>query len=289
MPPLCTAGFGIATAQWNYFAGAFYLFLINSVFISLSTYIVVRIMRFRPKEFLDLDREKKVKRYIALFVIVTIIPSIYTAFNVVQETLFKRQANEFINHEFIFDNAQVISKRIDYHPGGSTIDITLFGTPLTQETIHQINQKMPNYKLENCQLNIRQGQTGQAGLDMATVELLNQQIKTGIIEDLYQKNEEQIKTRDDRIKVLESEIIKFRSREVPIADLIQEIKALNSNVTEISIAPAVLSHVDSTKQDTLYLAYLNFEKRPGAAEVTKIEEWLKARIKADKVKIVRNY
>ena len=59
MPPLCTAGFGLATAQWTYFLGAFYLFLINSVFISLSTYIVVRIMRFRPKEFLDPDREKK--------------------------------------------------------------------------------------------------------------------------------------------------------------------------------------------------------------------------------------
>ena len=148
---------------------------------------------------------------------------------------------------------------------------------------------MPNYNLDNCQLNIRQGQSGQAGLDMATVELLNQQLKTGIVEDLYRKNEEQIKNRDDRIKVLESEIIQFRSREVPIADLIQEIKAINSNVTEISIAPAVLSHVDSTKQDTLYLAYLNFKKRPGAAEILKIEQWLMARIKSDKVKIVRNY
>ena len=53
MPPLCTAGFGLATAQWNYFFGAFYLFFINSVFISLSTYLIVRLLRFKPKEFLD--------------------------------------------------------------------------------------------------------------------------------------------------------------------------------------------------------------------------------------------
>ena len=74
-----------------------------------------------------------------------------------------------------------------------------------------------------------------------------------------------------------------------MADLVQEIKAIDINVTEISIAPAVLSHIDSSRQDTLYLAYLGFKKSPRTEEVSKIEQWLKVRIKADKVKIVRNY
>ncbi|MBK8505437.1 MAG: TIGR00341 family protein [Saprospiraceae bacterium] len=289
MPPLCTAGFGLATAQWAYFLGAFYLFLINSVFISLSTYVIVRVMRFRTKEFLDPDRERKVKRYIALFVILTIIPSIYTAINVVEETIFKRNANNFITNEFAFDHAQVISKRITFFRSGSHIDLTLYGQPVSDEVIQEIQLKMPKYKLENCQLNIHQGQTGQTGFDPASIELLNQQLKTGIIEDLYRKNEVQIRNREDQIKLLESEIIQYRSKEIPIAEMILEIKAINSNVTEISIAPAVLSHVDSIQQDTLYLAYVDFKKRPATAEVSKIEQWLKARIKSDKIKIVRNY
>ncbi|MEM8908386.1 MAG: TIGR00341 family protein, partial [Bacteroidota bacterium] len=72
MPPLCTAGFGLATAQWNYFFGAFYLFFINSVFISFSTYLIVRLLKYKPKEFVDEQRERQMKRYIYLFVLLTI-------------------------------------------------------------------------------------------------------------------------------------------------------------------------------------------------------------------------
>lgn len=289
MPPLCTAGFGLATGTWSYVLGALYLFWINSVFISLSTYIIVRALRFKTKEFMDPLREKKVKRYVAIFIIVTIIPSIYTAYNVVKETFFVRNVNDFINNEFIFDNARVISRKIDFNQSGGHVDITLFGEPVNDETISQIRQKMPKYNLEDCDLTIVQGRADQSGLDEATVELLNQQLRTGIIEDLYRKNEEQIKTRDDRIKLLESEIIQYRSKEVPIADLVREVKAINQDVTEISIAPAVLSYTDTTRNDTLYLAYINFKRRPPGQEVTKIEEWLKARIKADKIKVLRSY
>lgn len=289
MPPLCTAGFGLATGTWHYVAGALYLFWINSVFISLSTYIIVRALRFKTKEFMDPLRERRVKRYVAIFIFATVIPSVYTAVNVVQETFFVRNVNDFINKEFIFDNARVISSKIDYNPSGSHVDITLFGEPVSSEVIYQIRQKMSNYNLNDCELTVIQGQTDQSGLDQATVELLNQQVRTGIIEDLYKKNEEQIKSRDDRIKLLESEIIQYRSKEVPIDDLVNEIKAINKDVTEISIAPAILSHTDTTRNDTLYLAYIDFKRRPANTEVAKIEEWLKARIKADKIKIVRNY
>lgn len=289
MPPLCTAGFGLATGQWNYFIGAFYLFWINCVFISLSTYIIIRILRFRKKEFLDDVREKRVKRYVALFVVVTIIPSIYTGVNVVKESLFRRNANDFITREFVFSNAQVINRRITYHPKGSTLQITLYGQPVSQEIIEQIENRMPAYLLTNSELEIIQGPAAQQGINIETMELLNQQLKTGILEDLYQKNETQIKNRDDRIKVLESEIIQYRSKEFPVSSLIDEIKAIDNNVSEISIAPAILSHIDSSYTDTLYLAYINFKRRPATAEIVKMENWLKARVKSDKIKIVRSY
>lgn len=63
MPPLCTAGFGLATGNLLYFLGAFYLYFINSVFISLATFIGVRVMHFQRKEFVDKEREKLVKKY----------------------------------------------------------------------------------------------------------------------------------------------------------------------------------------------------------------------------------
>jgi len=286
MPPLCTAGYGLATGQWLYFFGAMYLFWINSVFISLSTYIVVRALRFRPKEFLDQEREKRVKRYVALFVVLTIIPSVYTAINVVQKTLFERHANEFIKKEFNFEGAQVINKYVEFNRKGSTIDVTLFGKPISPEMIQQVNSKLVNYNLQECDLHIMQNSTGQTGVDMATIELLNEKIKSGIIEELYEKNEDQIKTRDDRIKLLESEIVRYRSKELPMADISQEIKAIDQNVERISVAPAVISHTEEDTRDTTFLAYLQFSKKPSKEQVQMLEDWLRTRIKAENIKLI---
>ncbi|MFN3802939.1 TIGR00341 family protein, partial [Belliella pelovolcani] len=108
MPPLCTAGYGLATGNLYYFFGAFYLFFINSVFISLSTYLIVRFMKFPKKEFLDPNREKTVKRYITIFTLLTIIPSIYLAYNIVTRTFWEKNAKQFVLTEMDFPRTQVI-------------------------------------------------------------------------------------------------------------------------------------------------------------------------------------
>jgi uncharacterized membrane protein len=77
MPPLCTAGYGIGTGQMNFFFGAFYLFFINSFFIALATFIMVRYLHFPQKKYLDPTRRKFVKRTIYLFSIFVLVPSIY--------------------------------------------------------------------------------------------------------------------------------------------------------------------------------------------------------------------
>ena len=141
MPPLCTAGFGIATAQWTYFIGAIYLFFINSVFISVSTYVIVLLLGYSKKEFVDAKKEKQVKRYILLFVIATIVPSIYTAYNVVFETIFTKNANNFIQHELAFENTQVINSKFDNINGKNRIEVTLFGEPIDSLEIEERKAK----------------------------------------------------------------------------------------------------------------------------------------------------
>ena len=75
IPPLCTAGFGIATGQSRFFFGAFYLFFINSVFIAMATYLVVRFLKYQKKAFLDPVRERNVKRSMLVISLVTFVPS----------------------------------------------------------------------------------------------------------------------------------------------------------------------------------------------------------------------
>ncbi len=99
MPPLCTAGFGLATGNLYYFFGAFYLFFINSVFISLATYLVVRVLKYPKKVFLDKDHEKRVTRYVGIIVIFTIVPSLFLSYRLVKTTYFNQQVLNYVNTE----------------------------------------------------------------------------------------------------------------------------------------------------------------------------------------------
>ena len=288
MPPLCTAGFGLATAQWNYFFGAFYLFFINSVFISFSTYLIVRVLGFKTKDFVDPAQERKVRRLIAVFIILTIIPSIYTAYRVVNQSIFERNAQQFVNQEMRFDNCQVIGKNFVDEQGERRIEVTLFGEPVNDDKLLELEKRLPNYHLPKARLVVRQGYNGNDSLDLAAVEKMNLQMRSGIIEDLYKKNEEILRGKDDRIRLLEEEILRMRAREVPIADFAEEVKVINDNIQELSVSPAVLSQVDSARFDTLHLAFAHFKRRPRKAEIKQLTDWLKVRIKTDKLRLVVN-
>jgi len=291
MPPLCTAGFGIATSQWNFFWGAIYLFFINSVFITISTYMIVRFLDYDKKEFLDAEREKKVKQYILIFVIVTIVPSVYTAFYVVKKNIFDKSAHQFIQRELVFDNNQIISSKLTFNKDRfnkdrNLIEVTLFGEPIDSVVIDELTKKLETYDLKKTELIIRQGYQKEEGIDLATIEQMNLKLKTGIIEELYRKNEVTLKSKNARIKFLEDKIVQFRSKEMPIMDLAQEIKAINSNISELSVASTIVSNLDSLTYDTLVLAYVQFKTKPKKKENTQVEDWLKARLKVETIKLV---
>lgn len=289
MPPLCTAGFGLATGQPKYFFGAFYLFFINSVFISFSTYLIVRLLGYKSKEFLDEARERRVKRMIFFFVFITIIPSIYTAYNVVRESIFLQNANLFVNEELKFTNCQVISKNYTYGRDTNWIDVTLFGQPVTQDRIEAARAEMPRYHLANAMLVVRQGYTDQEGINLETAEQITQQMRSGIIEDLYKKNEEALRGKEAEIKMLQAEIVRIRSREMPISNLAEEVKAINKNVKELSVVQSIISNIqDSLTYDTVMLAYARFAKPPRKQDRAQLEDWLKARTQVDSIKLVIN-
>ncbi len=111
MPPLCTAGYGIATGQYSFFFGAFYLFFINSVFIALSTLVIVRYLHFPKHTYVNKQKEKQFKRYITIFVIIVILPSANIFINVMQETRFYTTVKNFMKNEFYFDKTEIINQK----------------------------------------------------------------------------------------------------------------------------------------------------------------------------------
>ncbi len=280
MPPLCTAGFGIATGNLYYFFGAMYLFFINAVMISLSTFIIVRFLKFPLKQEIDEIRSKRIKRYILLVVTITVLPSLYFGWQIINQTIFESNSMKFINSEINFDRTQIIGKKIQYNRSDSNyIEVILAGESLDEKAINYLSSKLKDYSIDNTIFKIKQGAEAIAKVDV-------NQIKTGIIEEIYKKNELNLANKDKKIEFLENELLKFKTDDYPIDNIFQEAKAINYKIKSFTVNKSIIMHEDK-EPDTLLTAYINSKARITTREYSTIEEWLKARLSTDKILIFK--
>ncbi|WP_373522071.1 TIGR00341 family protein [Aquiflexum sp.] len=277
MPPLCTAGYGLATGNLYYFFGAFYLFFINSVFISLSTYLIVRFMKFPKKEFMDRKREKTVRSYITLFTLLTIIPSVYLAYNIVKRTFWEKSVKQFISTEFDLPRTQIIASTLLYDSDSSVIEISLIGERIEEEEIIRIKKRLDAFKLTNTHLYLKQ--SGDSGTDMNL-------LRSDILKDLYERNELLIQDKDQKINLLERELSEYSRSSNQVVDLAKEAKIHYPNLENFTVNRAIMANLKEDRQDTLLLAFAKFKQTPSKQEKQRFEQWLKIRTKADTVSLI---
>lgn len=276
MPPLCTAGYGLASGNLIYFLGAFYLYFINSVFISLATFIGVRVMHFQRKEFVDKTREKTVRKYIILIVILTMCPAVYLTYGIIKETFYEAAANRFVNEQLDFENTQVLNKKINYDR--KEIRVVLIGPEVPEASISIARSKLKDYKLENTKLVVLQGMNNEA-IDVSSIRAL-------VMEDFYKNSERQIQDQLAKISKLEATLKQYKSYDTISYALVPELKVLYPSITSLSISHTVDVQVETMKSDTVTLAVLTFAKHPSAVEKEKISAWLKARVKAKTLRLI---
>lgn len=279
MPPLCTAGFGVATGNIYYFLGAFYLFFINAVMISLSTFLIVRFLKFPLKQAVDATRASEVKKYIYVIVTLTVLPSVYFGYQIIQQALFQRNALAFISGELTFEKTQVINKTIVYAPSDSNrIELLLAGERLNVNDVEQLEKKMPDYSLFRTRLILKQGIENVASIDV-------NQIKSGILEEIYKKNERAIKDKDEKIEVLENEILQLKIN-VPLPAISEEINAINPKIKKVSAYKTSIYDIDKQIMDTIVVVYLSAKPKLGTQELHLLNKWLIKRLDSDKVKLM---
>ncbi|MGY6559814.1 MAG: TIGR00341 family protein [Nitritalea sp.] len=276
MPPLCTAGFGLATGNMYYFFGAFYLFFINSVFISISTYLIVRFMHFPKKEFLDPRREKQVRQYITFFALATIIPSVYLAYNIVTRTFWEKGANTFIATEFDFERTQVINTKLFYAADSSHIEVVLIGDKLTEDQLSAIKKKTETFGLKNTYVSIKQ--SGDPAADMNV-------LRSDILKDLYDRNMATLEDKDKKIALLERELEGYVATAGQAPLFLREARVHHKDLQRFTLNQVLLANAEG-KVDTLLMAYAGFQKRPSQAELARFQEWLKVRTQADTVALI---
>lgn len=155
MPPLCTAGFGIASGSLHFFAGALYLYFINTVFIALSTFVGVRLMRFKPREFFDKKRRNMVNRSLIAIVVLTMTPAFFLTMNIIQSSIIDRQVRQFIHDEANWEGTRVVANDV---VNDSTLRLVLVGRNVNDEAIDQAKHSLIHYsKLKDYDLEVVQG------------------------------------------------------------------------------------------------------------------------------------
>ncbi|MFN8576775.1 MAG: DUF389 domain-containing protein [Candidatus Sericytochromatia bacterium] len=294
MPPLCTAGYGLATGNFYFFLGAFYLFFINSVFICISTIIVIQYLGFKKVQYLEPEREKRIKINIFLLGLITIIPSTYTAWNVVNESIYKSKAIKFINENTDFKNTRLINNKILYNNlKDSTIELTFIGETLSESTINNLNKELEDYKLSKTNLIINQTGNNIGKLE-EQITKINSNLKYEIMEDVYKSNLKEIDKKNKEIDELKENIRVYRydlsllkdtNKSINIERLIKEIKVYYPQIQDFSYTEEFKKNT-SMKNNLHPIVIIKWKSKPKEYDLNKLLHFLRVRTQKGDLELI---
>ena len=271
IPPLCTAGFGLATGQIKFFVGAFYLFFINTVFIALATYLMVRFLKYEKNAFIDKVRERNVKRLMMVITLVTFIPSVVIGFHMVRVSLFEAVADKYVAQVFRFPHTRVIECNKHYAHGKdpSQIELLLVGEPIGDEIIENARAQMRNFGLEKAELVVRQANK--------TDEINVASLQQSYLELLEEKNR--------RIGEMTAQLKRYRVTNVEVDDISREVGVMMENIKAISLMKGITFDVAGTPLDTTLVCVVTPKAPADSIDRTTLASWLRIRTKVDNVKL----
>ena len=275
MPPLCTAGYGIATGQWSFFLGAFYLFLINSIFISLATFLTVRFLAFPVKDFLDPARAKRARRYVFAVLLVIIVPSGFTFYQVVSESYLTRRVDLFVQENVFYEGAELVKKDfITNEDDRHSLSLVFFGENIPLKVVDSWRQKLKNYSLENIDVKVVQPQS---------MEEMNSTEVNKLV-DVFSKSQIELQTKDQTITQLRSALSQEMNLRLPIDQMMAELKVNHPRLYTIGMARMI--ELNEGDKDTLITTnlYWSLQDTLGLKpESDQISDWLKVRLGLDTV------
>lgn len=278
MPPLCTAGYGIATGHLFYFLGAAYLFFINTIFICLATYIGVRMLNFKYKKDIDINLYRKFRRYIVIIVALTMIPASVITFNIIKKSIFNTNMNNFIRNEFNQKGTQVIAH--DIIEGTKTLRIAVIGKNITTKSLDKIKMTMADYQLEGYHLQVIQGSQSDS-------LLLSNQFKDKVTN--IQTNYTQIiQSQTEQINQLESSLDNYTKYEKLSRKLSPQLKVLFPEIQSLALQKTFQVNTDTTAADQYVTTMIKLydKKHLKKEELVKFTRWIKTYLPSDSVKIM---
>lgn len=262
MPPLCTAGYGLATGNFGYFAGAMFLYTINCVFICIATFIIVKYLNYPAAGLVDNKKASSVRNWITGITLLMIIPSVYFAYRFIQQQRFYDKVSQYITKEFEDKGNTIVYRKTFYSSDPRRVELAFLTRRFTADQIAEENKKMADFGLENTKLIIRQ--------DSAFLANANK----------IQNNE----AGNDAAKIAAELNAKIDRYTFNTENLYSEAKAIFPDLNSLSAAKQeILSDADSAA--VIPVAIYESEKELPEAEKQKLRKWLQVRLKVDTLEL----
>ncbi|MDX9791568.1 MAG: DUF389 domain-containing protein [Candidatus Kapabacteria bacterium] len=268
MPPLCTAGYGLATFNFSYFFGAFYLYTINCFFICIATFLIIKYLKYPASSQVNPLKEKRIRYAITALIIIMNVPSFYLAFNLFEEKKFIKTVDYFINSEFNERGYTVIYKKMNYNSNPKKVDIAILNKKLNDKEIAMYNKLLNEQGIKNTELTFRQDDAD---------------LKTEILNELG-KQDVSITEKDITINNLRQELNKYK---ITDQSVYEEFEILFPEYKDASFGKIEkYPRTDSTKIQVIVLYSSNSDIQKN--ETLKAKQWLQKRMGTDDVILVDN-
>jgi len=268
MPPLCTAGYGLATGNWAFLFGALYLLTINTVFIGSATLITVRLLRYPIRDHADEEQKTMANRWVTFIVLLTIVPSLYYGYLLVQKENFIQNANNFITNESYIEGDFLLKNELE--PAKRQIKLIYGGKPIDEPEKKRLLKRKAIYGLHDATLIIQQG---------FSVSDVSKDLSQN---DRYQAEINRLKTELSRNIQKQDSLIAIKRLGNP---LFKEMKPLFPEVKYCSAdRQSFFAEGNKTKYFTVVVLGSTNPKKTNR-DIGRINSWLKVRLKSDSLKL----
>ncbi len=276
MPPLCTAGYGLAMGNTSYFFGAFYLYFINTVFIAFTTCVGVRLMHFHRKKIVNQEKLKRVNYYIVSIVIITMIPAGYMTWCIIKQSVIENNVENFLRNEIKDNGTYILSHTFDTK--NKTLDVVTIGNSISNSNIKKAQEALSDYQLADYRLRIIQGANTDSLMAM-------QQKKRGLVaagEGTSSDWKEQVYKND----ALQKQLAAYARYPELAKEMKQELKAICPEAKSIALSHTSETFVDTALTSKYVLAVVKTSKTLPANDKQQLYKWLKVRVKTDSLELI---
>ncbi len=268
MPPLCTAGYGLATGQLNFFFGALYLFTINTIFIALAAVWISQLLKFPIRTIVDENKKKRINKIITLIITVVLLPSIYFGYQLVQQEKFLQNASLYVSNVSLVEGNYLL--KYDIEAKSNTITLVYGGSQLSDIQKKEIIRKSKDFRLEKANILIEQGLTFN-NFDEKNIELI--------------KLKEEIFNLKNSLNKKKSQIDSIFSHQKFGLTILNEIKPIFPQITGCYYSESFYFQDTLNSPQIIPVVLLKAKSQFDEADKTKINNWLKQRLKKEHVKI----